>query len=91
MSNIRPIISKVRSAHLTPMKLVQIIGAIVIVISAALIEQRPSEMISNAKASEARSIMVSTTISEQQKSWSDEWYEIHKATPDRVSEDLQAF
>jgi hypothetical protein len=73
------------------MKLVQIIGAIVIVISAALIEQRPSEMISTAKASEARSIMVGTTISEQQKSWSDEWYEIHKAIPDSVSEDVQAF
>lgn len=82
---------KIRSLRLTPLEVVAAISAIVIMISAPIIEDRPGALISSATASEAKANVENATLDGQQKSWSDEWYEIHQSIPHSVAEDVQAF
>jgi hypothetical protein len=67
-----------------------VICAVAIFAAAALIMHHPSKMISSAKAVETRSPVVAP-MDARQISWSDEWYEVHKAIPDPVSENIEAF
>ena len=56
----------------------------------SLIRHQPNKIISSAKAVETRSPVVAP-MDARQISWSDEWYESHKAIPDGASENIEAF
>lgn len=61
------------------------------VAAVTLISHQPGKMISSANAVETRSPVVDAPIDTQPISWSDEWYEAHKAITERASEDIQGF
>jgi hypothetical protein len=77
-----------RAVHVTSMKLLALVAIIAAVAGLAVISHEPVEAMPDAGPPKADSV---ATEHPQQKSWSDEWYEIQKAMPDNVAEDVQAF
>lgn len=61
------------------------------VAAVTLISHQPDKIMSSAKAVETRSPAVGAPIDTQPISWSDEWYEVHKAIPGQASENIEAF
>ena len=78
-------------ARIASKKHLVVICVVAIFAAAALIRHQPSKIISSAKAIETRSPVIGPPMNARQISWSDEWYEVHKAIPDRASENLEAF
>jgi hypothetical protein len=72
---------KTQTPRLTPMRLSLITAAIVAVACLALTARQPADMIPAAKAGEARMSMQGESSGASKKSWSEEWYEVHKAIP----------
>ncbi|GEM_PF-3354473 len=58
-----------------------VICVVAVVTAVALIMYQPGKIISSAKAVETRSPAVGAPMDTQPISWSDEWYEVHKAIP----------
>jgi len=78
-------------ARIASRKYLVVICAVAVFAAAALIMHHPSKIISSAKAVEARSSAVNAPMDALPISWSDQWYEVHKAIPERASENIQAF
>lgn len=85
------LIGKIPSLRLTAFMLALTIGMTAIAVSGALIQDPPRETISNATTAEAPSSMDDMKVDGLQRSWSDEWYAVHKALNDRHDDDIQSF
>jgi hypothetical protein len=83
--------SKTQSRHLAWtifFVITSVIISVIITVVLASIWPESEELISMAKAHEARSSLMPATT---QQSWSDEWYETHKAIRNSVAEEIQGF
>lgn len=85
------LIGKIPSLRLAALMLALTIGMIAIVVSAALLQDHPREIIPDATATEAPSTMHDMKVDDRQMNWSDEWYVIHTALPDRNDDEIKSF
>lgn len=85
------LIRKIPSLRLAAIMLSLTIGMIVIAFTAALIQDQSHDTNPGTIAKESSLLMDEMKVDVRQKSWSDEWYAVHKAVPDHHDEVIQSF